>query len=433
MNKKILAVAVASMFAAPAAFAQSSVTISGYMKVGLDSFKITSPVAARAGMNTSENRITDHSSRILFNVVEDLGGGLQAIAQYDLRVSGDAVNRTSNTLASGQTQTSTPSINTLNAGNNHVGLRSAQWGSIRFGRQDTHYGNAGDTIATKAGHLGAFNSSVFDSVQRPGGTSGVGASSNQTIANQSRTPNLVWYDSPKWGGFGFMVGYSSNPIRTSTTPEYENDLSSGNRKGRMWTFNPVYNGGNWEVAWSHWNAKSDWSGCPATQVGFATSQGCLNPQDDQKADSVRGHYIFPMGLRLGLAWNHSKTIGSPWLASGAVNTFSGRATGDRKAWAIPVSYNTGAHTFYLTHTKAGDSKATGVTGANTGAKLTSLAYNYDLSKRTSAALTYVRLKNESNASYNTFFTGDSALGGTNSTANVGEGQRLMGFTLRHNF
>ena len=82
MNKKLLAVAVAGALAAPvAAFAQSSVTISGYLKAGFDNFKISNASAARsaAGLNTSENRVTDHSSRILFNVVEELGGGLQAI------------------------------------------------------------------------------------------------------------------------------------------------------------------------------------------------------------------------------------------------------------------------------------------------------------------------------------------------------------------
>ena len=99
MNKKLLAVAVAGALGAPGvALAQSSVTISGYLKAGFDQVKVTSPSAARsaAGTNLSESRVTDHSSRILFNVVEDLGGGMQAIGQFDLRISMDAVNRTSN-------------------------------------------------------------------------------------------------------------------------------------------------------------------------------------------------------------------------------------------------------------------------------------------------------------------------------------------------
>ncbi len=431
MNKKLIAVAVAGVFAAPAAFAQSSVTISGYLKAGVDQFKITSPASARAGFNTSEHRVTDHSSRILFNVVEDLGGGLRAIGQFDLRVALDQVGRTSNTLLTSSAQQTTPSINPLNGGNNHVGLRSKQWGTIRFGRQDVHYGNSGDTVAAKAGHLGAWNSSMFDVVFRPGTASG---SPGVGMANLSRTANLVWYDSPTWEGLSFMVGYSTNPIRSSTTPEYENDLGNSNRKGRGWTFNPVYDGKDWQVAWSHWNAKSDWSGCTS---GLA-SAFCLNPNDDQRSDSIRGHYIF-MGIRAGLAWNRSRTIGSPFSSTGAVHAYAGLTTGDRVAWSLPISYNTGAHTFYFTHTRAGDSKAvtnssgTVTSGAGTGARQNTFAYNYDLSKRTSAAITFTQLTNRSAAGYTTFYTGDSAFGGTNSSAYLGEGQRLIGFALRNNF
>src|SRR5476651_1749826 len=91
MNKKLLAIAVAGALAAPGlAFAQAtSVTISGVLKVGVDNLNISNPGAARAGKNTSEMRVTDNSSRILLNMVEDLGNGLAAIGQVDLRFSTD--------------------------------------------------------------------------------------------------------------------------------------------------------------------------------------------------------------------------------------------------------------------------------------------------------------------------------------------------------
>jgi len=88
MNKKLMAAAVAGALALPGvALAQSSVTISGIIKVGVDNLKIGNPGAARS--HSSETRVTDNSSRILFNVTEDLGGGLSAIAQMDLRFSAD--------------------------------------------------------------------------------------------------------------------------------------------------------------------------------------------------------------------------------------------------------------------------------------------------------------------------------------------------------
>ena len=65
MNKKLLVVAVAGALAAPGlAMAQSSVTISGIFKASLENIKIGAPAAARAGLNTTENRIADDSSRI---------------------------------------------------------------------------------------------------------------------------------------------------------------------------------------------------------------------------------------------------------------------------------------------------------------------------------------------------------------------------------
>jgi predicted porin len=90
MNKKLLAVAVAGALAAPVvAFAQSSVTISGNLKMSLQQYKLSNASAARAGQNTSQSLVHDDSSRIIFNMTEDLGGGLQAIGQVDIRVTKD--------------------------------------------------------------------------------------------------------------------------------------------------------------------------------------------------------------------------------------------------------------------------------------------------------------------------------------------------------
>src|SRR5450759_293141 len=107
MNKKLLAVAVAGALAAPGvALAQaSSVTISGMFKVGVDNIHYsgatstgnTLTTVAAPGVpvgtlltpgrigNTRENRVSDNSSRIIFGIREDLGNGLAAVAQLDMR------------------------------------------------------------------------------------------------------------------------------------------------------------------------------------------------------------------------------------------------------------------------------------------------------------------------------------------------------------
>ena len=86
MQKKLLAVAVAGALALPsAAFAASSVTITGFFKLSWAYVKVSG-----TPNEDSQDRVQDESSRIWFRVVEDLGGGLQAVAQIDWRIQLDA-------------------------------------------------------------------------------------------------------------------------------------------------------------------------------------------------------------------------------------------------------------------------------------------------------------------------------------------------------
>jgi len=207
MNKKLMAVAVAAAMAPGIALAQSSVTISGIFKVGLGQIKM----GQRAAGNSSELRMIDNSSRIIFNVTEDLGGGMQAIAQLDLRFQPDGGGG--------------PAA----SGNTWVGLRGKSWGTVTMGRHDLHYGKQPDEIAAKAGALYAAAVSLMDYA----GGGGV------AIDGTTRTNNVLRYDTPKWGIFSGTVAYSTNAPAAA-----EGDSAAGNtgRKGRAWTFNPVLTG-----------------------------------------------------------------------------------------------------------------------------------------------------------------------------------------------
>jgi len=159
-------------------------------------------------------------------------------------------------------------------------------------------------------------------------------------------------------------------------------------------------------------------------------------QDDQRSHVLAGYYTWG-GLRVGLAWNTSRTT-SP--ATGLV-------TGDRQSWVVPASYTTGPHTFAAAYTRANDSKdvtaTTGtaaargvdytVSGANTGANMWTVGYGYDLSKRTALGLSYGRLQNKSAANYGFFYNAQTAFGSANGTANPGETHSLFSATIRHNF
>ena len=366
MNKKLMAVAVAGAFtAAPlAAFAQSTVTISGFFKSSVESISIHSPAATRTG-NTSETRLADDSSRIVFNVVEDLGGGMRAVAQADMRIN-----------------TSNPSSGLPPmSGNTHVGLRGS-WGQVRAGLQDLHYGGR-ESYLTDKGDLRT------DSISLLAYAGGGG----QSIANATRTPNVVWYDSPElWGGFTGRVAYSFSPANNGVTgvtanpggtaaalgtstglttgqgnqvpPSTSADIGSNTRKGRAWNLNPNWSANGLNLGVSTWNAKMD------NPNGYVTG---APGSRDQSANRVYGSYLFSMGLRIGLAYDQSKikgaqsTGGSGILATGAAATApqiaavaaaNGTTISKRSVWSIPVSYAWGPYEIHAHYDKAGNDKGT---------------------------------------------------------------------------
>jgi len=439
MNKKLIAVAVAGLFVAPAAaLAQSSVTISGFLKGGFESlsygnFANTGTIRSAASGSKSQTGVVDDSSRIIFNVVEDLGGGLQAIGQVDMRVGLDT-----GALAA--------------SGNDHVGLRSKSWGRIFIGRQDLHYFNRESELTTK-GSLRADSISLL-------AYAGGGAI---PVANATRTTNVVHYTTPNWGGFTVIAAYSANPSAA------ENEIGSANRRGRAWNLNPNWQSGNWQIGYSYWTSKVDGrnlvpqidgsvngvTGTAVATTAAGVAAGLVNgiasvfTSADQRSDRLYGSYRFPMGFKIGLAWDKSKLkVGLPQTLSATTTTqFAGIlpvATGttisDRTVWSIPMSYTWGNHSVHAHFDRARRDRAAVFAGADTKANMFAISYAYDLSKRTSAAITYARINNGAAAQYNFFTSGSLGLAsgggsGANNTATPqpGEDPRMWGVTLRHAF
>jgi predicted porin len=394
MNKRLLAVAVAGALAAPAAaFAQSSVTISGQFKGGFENLKLSTTTKTPA----SQNGVVDDSSAIRVNVTEDLGGGLEAIGQWDIRLSID--NQTA--IAA--------------SGNNHVGLRSKDWGRIFFGRQDLHYVNNESDLTAKASLRGA--SAALLSFAGAYGASGTAINAGTAIAGATRTTNVVHYTTPNWGGFTLIAAYSANSNAN------EADINSTVRKGSAVNLNPNMKGKDWQFGYSYWRAKPDGTG--NASITYPGSGGAQSFVHNQRGDRLYGSYVWD-GLKIGMAWDKS-TLKS-YAASNSGTTLS-----NRTAWSIPLSYTMGAHSVHAHIDKARNDKAAGAAGLDSKASMLALAYAYDLSKRTSAALTYARINNGANAGYN-LFTSNGTLGlGGGVTLAAGEDPRMFGLTLRHSY
>lgn len=403
MNKKLLAIAVASALAVPGiALADgSSVTISGFVKEGLENLHISSGtnnaalgLVAPNRANSSENRIMDNSSRIVFDVKEDLGGGLSAIAQLDTRFNPHA------------------SSGGVASGNTWVGLHSTQWGNITIGNRDLHYYHTADTLPSGATALDGWSVGLLGFVPEFNATGGA-STSQIAIANDTRTKNVIEYASPKWGMFEFGLAYSTDPYGTtgalgSVPATCTGACTTQNSYG--WNFAPQLRGGNWVAGFSYYKAQA-----PAS----------ANTLPDQKSDRLWGYYKFAQGFRVGLTWDRSE-----------YDTHS--ATSEqvkRNAWSLPLSYSWGPNTVGWTHTVAQNVSVSGApagfSSSDTGAKLDALYYEYALSKRTMMGVTYSYLKNDTNAAYNLFTS--TALGTSDAAVSAGEDPRALQFTLMHAF
>jgi len=401
MNKKLLAVAVAGVFAAPvAALAQSSVTISGLVKGGFEGQSMGNYSAARpAGSNKSTTGVVDDSSAIVFTVLEDLGNGMQAEVRLDFRPTidtGGSSNNGNNVIGSGNA--------VMNAsGNTHLGLKSKQWGTIFVGRQDLHYFNTESNITDKAS-LRASPVALLSYVVNK--TAGVRA---QAIANATRTGNVVYYKTPDFGPFWMIVAYSSSPVNPS-----DGDIGSVGRKGRAWNINPNFSGANWQVGYSYWTSKAD-----ALSVALVDTTA----SGDQRGDRLYGSYVWS-GFKVGLAWDRSRINGA----------LTGVQLNNRTTWSIPVSYTWGPHSVHGVYSRAGADKAAQWAGLDTKAREWAMAYAYELSKRTSVALSYARINNGAAANYFMFASTSLGLDNANTSGSLpGEKPTMWGVTLRHAF
>lgn len=203
MKESLLALAALTAFAG-AASAQSSVTLSGIVDLGIRS--VDNDNGARTSMSQDGNA----SSRLGFRGVEDLGGGLRAGFWLEAGVNADT--GTTNMTTIGTTTTSQ-----LFNRRATVSLMGG-FGEVRLGR---------DYTAT------FFNHTVFD----PFGTVGIGSQLNlmggpSVYGTLVRTNNVVGHFLPAMGGLygqiqigldegdqaGNNVGYAGGRIGYATGP-----------------------------------------------------------------------------------------------------------------------------------------------------------------------------------------------------------------------
>lgn len=382
MNKKLLVVAVAGALAAPG-IALAQVTISGKIGYAVQQLSLSGATAGSRAGNTTVTHIYDNQSAIRFDVREDLGGGLAAYGRIETRptINGGGL------------------VNGTGAPPAWIGLESTSWGNLRGGTlSGLHYVTGPDYTGSTG--------TAYNSVQIITGSDATGVAMRMA----TRLRNAIAWDSLNYGGFKMTVAYSSNGAANQDA-----DLGVIGRKGRTWNLIPQFVAKNWNIGYSYYDQKPDGG---AANPGLA---GVALAGTDEKGSRFFGEYDFGNGFKLGGSYDKFKTTAA---ATGVKLT-------ERNAYSLQGMYVTGPHQIAAHLAKAGNDK---VGGANTGAKSIGVAYQYSLSKRTNAFVSYQKLTNESAALY-----GAGGLQTPTFASNAGIGQ-LVGedvsslmFGMNHSF
>jgi len=363
MKQKLMALAIAGAFAAPAvALAQnSSVQIYGTLKAEYGFVSMPS-VSAGAGYNSWDG-LNSGASNMGFKGEEKLGGGMSAWFQCesDLRFLSGAA-RTSGSLCDR---------------NSAIGLKGG-FGNVFVGTWDSPDKLAvGKTrMSEDTGWLGTTHALFNES---------------------NRVANSVNYHSNSFGGLSFAAQLSSTNAASNTLSNVTTD-----RKGRHSSFNVIYGKGPLDLMLGY-----------TKQDDAAASLGTVNAARTNAEDknlSLGGAYA--MGkFKLGVTYTKSE-VSSSGTAAAQLNDL------ERTSWNLAGTYDLpGAGSIRASYTKAGDTKGTaaGVAGSGvaSGAKQYTIDYQHAMSKRTSLGIGYARVKNDTNGTYTVGNT--AATVGTNST------------------
>lgn len=232
MKKSLLVAALIAGFAG-AANAETSVTLYGIVDGGLEYQQVKgtndegeSFKARKTGMGSG----IQSTNRWGLKGTEDLGNGLQAVFVLENGFSlGDG---TSDKMFGRQAT---------------IGLKSAAWGQVDFGRQTN--------IASK------YLANVASPFGTEWGQATIGSAF--TAANSLRYDNMIMYQTPNFAGFQFGLGYSFN---ASGPQEFK--VSGGDEPNtRAWTTGVRYVNGPLAVAATYDQFKTASDGPDADENG----------------------------------------------------------------------------------------------------------------------------------------------------------------------
>jgi len=366
MNKKLVAVAVAGLLAAPlAAQAQTAnVTLYGRLNLTMEAVNGQQVQAelppGSAPVNRTVYRVSSNSSRLGVKGTELLGGGLSAIFQIESSINADSGG---GTLAGRDT---------------YVGLQGS-WGTFKVGNYLAPY----DDIHPIFGNVPTLTTSILS-------TAALWAQGSQSKDNggfDARLGNSIRYDSPAMSGFVGSFQLAEDDQSNST-------LAQQQRHAYIMSMGGFYKNGPFQGG-----------------IAYESNQKvrCLTCND--WAMSVAANWNFGI-VKLGGVYERLD-----------YDVTGGNLT--RNFWGISATAPVGPGELYAFYGDAGDGSGPAGTrvgqvnaGNSTGAAQWEISYTYALSKRTLAYTGFVQTRNDNNAAYNFNINSYTVVNGANANGFV---------------
>jgi predicted porin len=414
MNKKLLAVAIAGVLAAPLAQAQTAnVTLYGRLNLSSQVIINAKQDASGGGIKQNIYQVGSNSSRLGVRGTESLGGGLNALFQIEERF--DASN--------GSLVTTT--------GDSFVGLQGG-WGTGKIGYFLTPY----DDVAPVFGSVPTLISSILSTSAL---WSNTGPSDFANGGFDNRAGNSLRYDSPVISGFTFS-GQVAARDTGSTVSSDGGTLDQQRRHAYILGVGSTYNNGPWGAAVAYQVHNNIRNGAVAACVTCPTNANAkLQDQGITAALSYTFGAFKIAGVYEYLKYDTPSQSNAAGVPIGTTVTSTGEIK--RNLWGISGTANLGPGQLYAAYFKAnnGSGSANCVTtagltscprvgsvtiGPDSSSQMWEVSYTYPLSKRTLLYTGYVMIDNSANANYNFNVGAVAGLCGGNSrtaTGNTGCG------------
>jgi predicted porin len=411
MNKKVMAVAVAGVLAAPTAFAQSSnVQLYGRAVLGVDYYSATGARDQGATPGSQINmegrmRVFDNSSRVGLRGTEDLGNGLKAIFQIETGVNID------NGSNAGQAGTNNVSSGFWASRDSFAGIDS-NFGRLTFGRQSIYWANG----------VNAQFAANYINTEIPW-TNGTGL--GRVGIPTARTSNTVQYTTPTFAGINATLswspcaGYGAFGSATAGTlcAESVQNNQTMDTDGRVWgatvrgEWGPFYG----QVDYLNGKGNSFLSGAPRPDADFW---------------KVGGSWGYMPGARIGLIWVYGERNYVPGLAT-ATNA-------NQQGWTINWEHTFGNFQVMAQYGMIGDIKdcgtipVGGIDCSDSDSSGYMIGGRYFLSKRTWLFASYNRVTNGDNQ-FSDYTGGNITSTGGSAFTPYGANPQIFAVGLFHQF